>query len=37
MAATKKKTSKKTSPDKKKTGFYPKIKSTKKNGIGVYP
>ena len=32
--AAKKKTSKKPAP--KKSGFYPKVKSTKKNGIGTY-
>lgn len=34
MAAKKKPSAKK--PASKKTGFYPKIKSTKKNGIGTY-
>lgn len=34
MAAKKKPATKK--PASKKTGFYPKIKSTKKNGIGTY-
>lgn len=38
MAVAKKKsTSKKPAPKKSdKTGFYPKIKSTKKNGLGTY-
>lgn len=35
MAATKKKSSKKPAPTKK-NGFYPKVKSTKKNGLGSY-
>lgn len=34
--ATKKKTAAKKKPADKKTGFFPKIKSTKKNGIGTY-
>lgn len=35
MAAKKKTTSKK--PEKpKKSGFFPKVKSTKKNGLGTY-
>lgn len=33
MTAKKKPASKK--PDTKKVGFYPKIKSTKKNGLGT--
>lgn len=33
--AEKKKTASKKKPTKK-TGFYPKIKSTKKNGLGTY-
>lgn len=32
----KKKSSDKKKPAQKKTGFYPKIKSTKKNGLGSY-
>lgn len=38
MAITKKKsTSKKQTPNKSgKAGFYPKVKSTKKNGLGTY-
>ena len=35
MAATKKKPASK-KPAKKSTGFIPKIKSTKKNGLGTY-
>jgi hypothetical protein len=37
MAAKKKSTAKKTT-DKKagKAGFFPKVKSTKKNGLGTY-
>lgn len=34
MAATKKKPAKKNEP--KKAGFFPKVKSTKKNGMGTY-
>lgn len=34
MAATKKKPAKKS--DTKKPSFYPKVKSTKKNGLGGY-
>lgn len=34
MAAKKKPAAKK--PASKKPGFYPKIKSTKKNGLGTY-
>lgn len=34
MAATKKKPAKKSNP--KKPAFYPKVKSTKKNGLGSY-
>jgi hypothetical protein len=37
MAATKKKpASKKPAPKKTETGFLPKIKSTKRNGLGTY-
>lgn len=36
MAATKKKPASKKKPEDKKPGFYPKIKSTKKNGLGSY-
>lgn len=35
MAATKKKPASK-KPDAKKPAFYPKVKSTKKNGLGSY-
>lgn len=35
MPAKKKSESKK-KPAKKSTGFFPKIKSTKKNGLGTY-
>jgi len=35
MAKTKKPAAKK-KPDAKKSGFLPKIKSTKKNGLGTY-
>lgn len=35
MAAKKKSTSKKTEKVKK-SGFFPKVKSTKKNGLGSY-
>ena len=31
-----KKTSKKADKKPKKSGFYPKVKSTKKNGLGTY-
>lgn len=34
MASKKKSSSKK--PAQKKSGFYPKVKSTKKNGLGTY-
>jgi hypothetical protein len=34
MASKKKSSSKK--PAAKKSGFYPKVKSTKKNGLGTY-
>lgn len=34
MAEKKKPASKK--PKAKKSGFYPKVKSTKKNGLGTY-
>lgn len=36
MAAAKKKPASKKKPADKKSGFYPKIKSTKKNGLGTY-
>lgn len=35
MAATKKKPASK-KPAPKKTGFFPKVKSTRKNGLGTY-
>lgn len=35
MAATKKSSTKK-KPAPKKSGFFPKVKSTKKNGLGSY-
>jgi len=35
MATTKKKPASK-KPEKKKSEFYPKIKSTKRNGLGSY-
>lgn len=34
--ATKKKPAAKKKPADKKSGFFPKIKSTKKNGLGTY-
>lgn len=34
--ATKKKPAAKKEKTEKKTGFYPKVKSTKKNGLGAY-
>lgn len=36
MAAKKKSSSKKPADKKSKTGFFPKVKSTKKNGLGTY-
>jgi hypothetical protein len=36
MAATKKKPASKKKPDAKKSEFFPKIKSTKRNGLGTY-
>ncbi len=36
MAATKKKPASKKKPDAKKAEFFPKIKSTKRNGLGTY-
>lgn len=36
MASTKKTPASKKPIDKKKAGFFPKVKSTKKNGLGSY-
>lgn len=34
--SAKKKSAEKKKPSPKKSGFFPKVKSTKKNGLGTY-